>query len=265
MSTLVKIEETYLKLFKIVLLLILTLALLVALVTVIKGIMDFTAKPEPIAPAQTAPAPKVDVDAFIKALEKRDQPPAAPTTPNAPPEAPRANPMDELAASHLAKAWSYYDAYQKACNVPTKIEQDGFMSSDFPRNSFRNWFRKYGPNFAESQDNFLRVVLANPTVIKICIDKQGRGGVFSGALNWHLEEWADALDDIAEFNKKEESRVLRQYNAEEARIMAKRSEGVYMLWGALISFGVFMSLALLLIFSKIETNLRNVRLKSTED
>jgi hypothetical protein len=139
------------------------------------------------------------------------------------------------------------------------------MSSDFPRNSFRNWFRKYGPNFAESQDNFLRVVLANPTVIKICIDKQGRGGVFSGALNWHLEEWADALDDIAEFNKKEESRVLRQYNAEEVRIMAKRSEGVYMLWGALISFGVFMSLALLLIFSKIETNLRSVRLRSTED
>lgn len=264
MSTLVKIEETYLKLFKIVLLLILTLALLAAIVTVVKGIMDFTAKPEPIAPAQTAPAPKVDVEAFIKALEKRDQPPAAPT-PAAPPEAPRANPMDELAASHLAKAWSYYDAYQKACNVPTKIEQDGFMSSDFPRNSFRNWFRKYGPNFAESQDNFLRVVLANPTVIKICIDKQGRGGVFSGALNWHLEEWADALDDIAEFNKKEESRVIRQFNAEEARIMEKRSEGVYMLWGALISFGVFMSLALLLIFSKIETNLRNVRLRSTED
>ena len=175
MSTLVKIEETYLKLFKIVLLAILTLALLAAIVTVIKGIIDFTAKPQPVAPAQNAPEPKVDVEAFIKALEQRDQPPASrPAAP--PPEAPRANPMDELAATHLAKAWSYYDAYQKACNVPTKIEQDGFMSSDFPRNSFRNWFRKYGPNFAESQDNFIRTVLAHPRVIKICVDKQGRGG-----------------------------------------------------------------------------------------
>jgi hypothetical protein len=264
MSTLVKIEETYLKLFKIVLLLILTLALLAAIVTVIKGIMDFTAEPEPVAPAQTAPAPKVDVDAFIRALEKREQPPAA-TTPAAPPEAPRANPMDELAASHLAKAWSYYDAYQNACNVPTKIEQDGFMSADFPRNSFRKWFRQYGPDFAESQDNFLRAVLVHPTVIKICIDKQGRGRVFSGALNWHTQEWVKAVAAVAQFNKKEESRVIRQENAEEARIMAKRSDGVYMLWGALISFGVFMSLALLLIFSKIETNLRHARLRSSED
>lgn len=264
MSTLVKIEETYLKLFKIVLLLILTLALLAAIVTVVKGVMDFMAKPEPVAPAEKAPEPKVDVEAFIKALEKREQPPA-PTPAAPPPEAPRAHPMDELAATHLAKAWSYYDAYQKACNVPTKIEQDGFMSSDFPRNSFRNWFRKYGPNFAESQDAFLRTVLANPSVIKICVDKQGRGGIFSGALNWHMEEWADAVDAAAQFNKEEQNRVRRAEDAEEARIMAKKMEGVQMLWGALISFGVFMSLALLLIFSKIETNLRGVSLRSSKD
>ena len=264
MSALVKIEETYLKLFKIVLLLILTLALLAAIVTVIKGLVDFTAKPEPVEPAQTAPEPKVDVDAFIKALEKRDEPPAP--TPAAPaPQAPRAHPMDELAAAHLAKAWGYYDAYQKACNVPNKIEQDGFMTSDFPRNSFRNWFRKFGPNFAESQDKFISTVLANPSVIKICIDKQGRGGVFSGALNWHVEEWADAVEAAAKFNREEQNRVVRQERAAEERAMATRMEGVQMLWGALISFGVFMSLALLLIFSKIETNLRGVRLTPSKE
>jgi hypothetical protein len=264
MSTLVKIEETYLKLFKIVLLAILTLALLAAIVTVIKGIIDFTAKPQPVAPAQKAPEPKVDVDAFIQALEQRDQPPALrPAAP--PPEAPRANPMDELAATHLAKAWSYYDAYQKACNVPTKIEQDGFMSSDFPRNSFRNWFRKYGPNFAESQDNFIRTVLAHPRVIKICVDKQGRGGVFSGALKWHMEEWDDAVAAVVQFNKEEQNRIISQENAEDARVMAKKMEGVQMLWIALIAFGVFMSLALLLIFSKIETNLRGVSLRTSQE
>lgn len=173
--------------------------------------------------------------------------------------------MDELAATHLAKAWSYYDAYQKACNVPTKIEQDGFMSSDFPRNSFRNWFRKYGPNFAESQDNFIRTVLAHPRVIKICVDKQGRGGVFSGALKWHMEEWDDAVAAVVQFNKEEQNRIMSQENAEDARVMAKKMEGVQMLWIALIAFGVFMSLALLLIFSKIETNLRGMSLRTSQE
>jgi hypothetical protein len=258
MSLLTKIEDTYLKIFKVVLLLILTLALVASAVILIKGLTDFSAKPLPVEPAKEAPAPKVDVELFIEELKKRDAP--AVTNPvNPPAEAPKPNPMDELAASHLAKAWSYYDAFQKACNVSNKIDQDAFMGAEFPRNNFRSWFHQFGPDFAASQDQFLRTVLSNPAVVKICIDKQGRGGVFGGSLKWHHDVWDMQIKEIIKFERAEERRVEMQTAQEQARIAAKRAEGLQMLWGALIAFGVFMSLALLLIFSKIETNLRDLK------
>jgi len=80
-------------------------------------------------------------------------------------------------------------------------------------------------------------------VIEVCICLQGDGGIFAKTVNWHREQ-----------------AQLTQVGIEAA---ATRAFGLQMLWAALISFGVFLSLALLLIFSKIESNLRVIREESS--
>ena len=76
MSAIKKIEETYLNLFKIVLLLILTVALFAAIGLAIKGWLDSRAEPAAVAAAEVAPPPKVNFEDFIKSLEQAEEPAA---------------------------------------------------------------------------------------------------------------------------------------------------------------------------------------------
>jgi fructose-1-phosphate kinase PfkB-like protein len=78
-------------------------------------------------------------------------------------------------------------------------------------------------------------------------------------MNWHLEQWRVKVKESEEFAVAEAERVERETAEEAARVAAAKAAGVQQLLISLGMFGAFISLALLLIFAKIESNLRGVQ------
>lgn len=262
MSAIKKIEEAYLNIFKVVLLLILTVALFAAIGLGIKGWIDSRAEPAPVAPAETAPPPRLNFEEFIKSLEQPEAPAPqpAPAAPNEPP-APQVDPLEQMVDKYINSAWEAYNTLQTGCMVENPQDRDDFVGWERFRNFLRRNFENFGEAFARSQDDFLKAVLPDPRVIEVCIRAEGKGGIFAKSVNWHREQWSAALETADQYNRRELSREQAELTLARMEAVATRALGQQMLWAALISFGVFMSLALLLIFSKIESNLRVVHHK----
>jgi hypothetical protein len=123
---------------------------------------------------------------------------------------------------------------------------------------FLRWFKSYGPSFADSQDAFEKAVLASPAGIQIGKDNP-KISVLMKSLTWHAAEWERQLEAAKTFDRKEERRVKLFEMEEDAKVAAVKFGAASSLHAALIAFGVFMCLALLLIFSKIETDLMDIR------
>lgn len=283
-NLLAKIEEIYLQLFKIVLLIVLTVALMVSGFLLVKGLAEMAATPNPPSPAKENPAPArkaekptVDVDGFLKELERQETPPpekAAPAPQTSPPKAEKIeqkeDPLDAMTDSYIAKLWTYFAGYQSSCGVPNPTDKQTFFQA-FPRTNLKQWFQKFGPEFAESQDRFEQKLLQNERVIALCKSKSGKAQIFVASLTWHYQQWDAQVKAGERFEREErqrvesaiteeQRRVEREQYLEEARVAAKHADSIKSLVAALIAFGVFTSIALLLIFSKIESNLRVVRL-----
>lgn len=254
---LTRIEDAYLKLFRIALLVLLTLVLVAAVALAVDGAKKAMTKPDAVAPARDAPPPAVGIDAFIEEFDKepmREVVPPKDATPSAPDTT-----LDDKVTAQIRKLYGYYDGYQKACRIPAdaQVDQRTFESS-FDRRTMRNLFKELGDPYIESQAAFEKALLSHPRIIAICIERQGRAQVFWASMNWHLDQWRLALQAAEEFTVAEAERVERETAAEAARVAAAKAAGKLQLYIALGMFGAFISLALLLIFAKIESNLRGV-------
>ena len=256
-----KIEEAYLQIFKVVIIIVLSIALLVSGVMLISGVSDYFATPSNPEPAKTAPKPSVSVDEFLKSFDKKEEQPTPaaiePQEKPAPVEKKDIS-LDAMTDLYLGKLWVYLDKYQAACNPPVKVDKETFFRT-FDKQFMKNLFRSYGKDYAESQDKFEQAVLSNQRIIQICKEKDGKSGVFYGSLNWFKSSWQTQLEDGKQFEIDERQRVKDFAADERARVIGKKAGAFASLMVAAISFGVFMSLALLLIFSKIETNLRGIK------
>jgi len=98
-------------------------------------------------------------------------------------------------------------------------------------------------------------LLSDARAIQFCKDK--KGPIFVPSLNWHKTEWARQLNEGQEFNQRESRRVQLFKIAEAERVAEAKVEAITSFTVAASAFGFFMTLSLLLIFSNIETNLRN--------
>lgn len=255
MTNFEKIELLYLKIFKIVVLVVLTLALVISLVMAVKGAIDYSATPRTPPPAESAPKPNVNIDDFIKQLEPEKEEPPPATKPKAE-EPPRKNSvLDDMVDNHVLKLWTYFDGYQQSCNAPTKVDKETFLNG-FPKGIMRGWFQSLGQEFAESQDRFVKSLLGNQKVIQYCREKSGKGQIFFRSLDWHKNQYEKQIRDGKLFERNEAKRIQDFEIAEENRVSAEKEKAIISLITALSAFGIFMCLALLLIFSKIETNLR---------
>ena len=265
-SLLTRIEEGYLKLFRITIIVVLTLVLLATLAIGIQGAFKLMAKPKEVAPAQPAPAPSVSVEEFLKEFDK--QPEAEATAPAAPADAAPAPPdttLDDKVTAQIARLFGYFDGYQRACRIApdARVDQRTFAAS-LNRRVLRELFEELGDPYIQSQDGFEKALLSHPRVIEICIARQGRAQVFLTSMNWHLEQWRAKIKEGEEFAAAELERFEAETAAEAARVEAEKAEGKMQLMVAAGLFAVFISLALLLIFAKIESNLRGVRIIERE-
>jgi hypothetical protein len=263
-GTLNKVEDLYLKIFKIVILVVLSITLVVSVVMVLKGTSEYFATPSAADPAKSAPTPSVSVDAFIKELDKKDAPPEKePTAPVEQKPPVQDTRLDDMVDKYVLNLWTYLDAYQKACKVANPPEKETFLKN-FRKDIMKSWFEEYGENFAKSQDTFEKSLLSNQRIIQICIEKEGKAGIFFRSLDWHKNQWAKQVKEGQLFEQKEAQRVAKFEAQEAMRVAEKKAQAFQSLITAISAFVMFMSLALLLIFSKIETNLRGVKIIEKE-
>jgi len=259
-----KFEELYLKIFKVVILVVLTLTLVISVVMLLKGAGEYFATPSSAPAAKTAPPPNVSIDNFINSLDpkKPEEPQQKPVQEEEKPPV-KDTRLDDMVEKYVGNIWIYVDAYQKACVVPKEATKEEFMKG-FPKHIMKEWFRIWGENFAQSQDKFEKAVLSNQKVINYCKEKEGKAGILFRSLDWHKDQYAKQVREGEKFEKEEAARVAQFEREENARVAMKKAEAFASLMIALSSFGTFMMLALLLIFSKIESNLRGVKIIEKE-
>ena len=262
-SVLSKFEEVYLTIFKVVIIVVLSIALIVSGVMLVKGLSDMNVKPRIPSPARKASKPNVNIDKFLNEFDPKEQTAPAPPIQENKTQAPKDTSLDVMVDKYLANLWLYVDDYQKQCSLENPVNKDDFMNT-FPKYVFKNLFSAYGEEFAESQDKFEKAVLGNKRIMQICIDKKGQAQVLAASLGWHEKEYSKQLQEGNKFEEKELERVKSEEENEYNKVAAKKAQGTQSLIVALGAFGVFMALMLLLIFSKIESNLRGVKIIEKE-
>lgn len=254
-----QIEETYLKIFRIVLLLVLTIILIATLYIAGQGALQFMESPKPVDPAKTAPPPDISVEKFLDQFDEKPVDKAPPRTVSQPAQK-KDTTLDDKVNAQIARLWVHFDKFQVACRIDLNARADKKIFEDgFNLRGMRNLLERLGDEYFISQDLFQKTLLEHPRAIQLCLDKRGRAGIFFPSLEWHADQWIEQKNSAEEFNASEKKRVENETLAEDLRVAAAKAAGTAQLILAAQIFAAFMALALLLIFAKIESNLRGVQ------
>jgi len=149
-----------------------------------------------------------------------------------------------------------YRPYQASCGAASPLTREQFVEG-LRQSTLETELRQRGRPFAESQLQFAKQSLSNPSVVQLC--KTGKGGIFFGMLEHHRVTWDRHVRDMREFNDAAREREEKFLRLEGLRVADARAEGYRQMMLAAAASGVFMSLALVLIFARIETNLRDLK------
>ena len=80
--------------------------------------------------------------------------------------------------------------------------------------------------------------------------------VFVAAITFHQQAWDRIKMSESQFKQEEAARYAKEKTESEIAKMMEKAEGLLLLTAAGIAFVIFMCIAVYLIFSKIERNLR---------
>lgn len=269
MSTENNTEIFFLKIFKFVILAFMGLALLTTIGSLIYAAIEYSQKPKEPEPAKTAPAETVNVDDFLKKIQQTKKVEEAPKeeTEEMPAEEPKQEKPTTKKFLNEAKELS---ACIKAFD--TKVKH----ASGTDEEGIRQWFqrnaeernRDRGQSWVTDSVKFNCAVLANQQIIDFAIKKPDVKLIGESSF-YHIEKWDEIKRKVADFNRKEQDRIESERADEEARVLAAKTRAFFVLVIAGSAFGIFMLLALYLIFSAIESNLRSINdniksFKSTE-
>jgi len=251
-------EIFFLKLFKFVILAIMGLALLTTIGALIYAAIEYSQKPKEPAPAKTAPAETVNIDDFLKKIQqvkKVEQPPVEES-----PEPTAEQPKQEKPAEK-----KYLNEARQLLACTKEFEVKAKQNSAVDEEGIRQWFqrnaedRKHerGQAWVTDSVKFNCSVLGNQQIIEFA-KKKPEVKLLMESSFYHIEKWDEIKLKIAEFNRSEEERIESERREEEARVFAAKARAFFILAIAGGAFGIFMLLALYLIFSAIESNLRNI-------
>lgn len=256
-----RIEELFLKIFKVVILVVMGLGLVLAIGLSLYSASLYFQTPKKPAPAKAAPAEEVSVEKLLKQLKPEE--PAKQEEKQAPAEPPKGQApqalkyLEEVTALYrcsieFAKAvGAQVDETDAAAASRTTEEYRGQLETLADANELR------GEAYVKDAVKFTCAVLKNPQII--ALRKENKvSGVFLKILNFHLREWDRIQLDKVKFERQEEIRIAKEEDEEDARVMEAKILAITMIAAAGIAFAVFMIIALYLIFAKIETNLRRI-------
>jgi hypothetical protein len=101
------------------------------------------------------------------------------------------------------------------------------------------------------------LVLKDPSIA--ALRKEGKiSSVFIPTINFHLAAWDRIETEKRRFEQTEQNRVASARAEEGIRVGLAKAQALAHVISAGVAFGVFMALALYLVFAKIETDLRDI-------
>lgn len=229
-----------------------------AAVLALRGVRTLLVSPSAPPPKTAAPAESFDQGALLAVL--------APPTPQAPAASAESGALAASAAArdprevaYAAQAnglWDTVQRYQTACGLATPVTREQFLEG-LRQSNLAGELAKRGSNYAESQLRFLTQSLSNPEVVRLC--KSGKSGIFFATLEHHGKQWDAYQSRTLRMEVQEREREEAFNRTEELRVAMAQQDGYRLLTLAGGAFAAFMSLVLLLIFARIEFNLRGLR------
>ncbi len=251
-----KLEDFFLKLFKVAILAMMTITILTMFVLLMTAAYESSKRPTEPPPAQKAPQRDVSLEELKKELLKDKSAPE--TTPQRQPKVP--------------PTLKYLEEVTRVYRCSTEFAKKVGAEIDETDNSVIaqrvEELRSQVENLADQEDSrsdrwvksaveFTCAALADSSII--AMRKEGKvKAIFFPILNYHLRTWDKIVAEKAAFERAEQERVENEREAEQMRILEAKARAINQLIAAGIAFGVFMALALYLILAKIENNLRDI-------
>lgn len=159
--------------------------------------------------------------------------------------------------AQMDKLWAYVSKYQADCKLQDSFSKEQFTESLRPT-PIKEILQSQGTDYAASQVDFVKEMLSSKEIVDLC--KSGKKGIFLSLLDFHLKNWDRQVAESREFENREKERLLQRERDEERRVTLKHEEAQHAFIMAGGAFLIFMSIALVLIFARIESNLRGVQL-----
>lgn len=249
-----KFEFLLIGLFKVVLVIAVCAALVFCGWSVVKGAASLSAAPASPPARITAPEAKFEQGELLRALAPPTATPTATAEFTARVQA--AAPAPQSAQDKQIDAlWALVVPYQKACGTaPLAKEQ---FAEGLRQTMFGVALVRRGEEYARSQLQFVDESLRNPEVVALC--KSGKTGIFLTVLEQHRLMWDRNQEMRKQFENEQADAERRFFRQERDRVEVEKAAGYHHLMLAAAAFGGFMGLVLVLIFARIESNLRNLR------
>lgn len=252
-------EELFLKFFKFTILTVMSLTLLCVAGALIFSAYQYTQSPKAPVPAQKAPTKTVNVDEFLNQLKPDAPKQEAPTVNQEPKLEPQAQPVTVYYKEEAKKILACdvdSNKQAKVPNIEASEERTEALRKELQRIA-NNKIVDRGQPFVTDLVKVSCAIFLNSQVIeyrKIHRDSD----IFPDAINFHIKAWDELKEEAAKFEQDEEDRVKQEEQEEDIRVAQSKEAAKFSLLVAAGAFGLFMALALYLIISAIESNLRKI-------
>jgi hypothetical protein len=254
-------EELFLKFFKFIILTVMSLTLICVVVSLIFSVYQYSQSPKAPAPAQKAPIKTVDINEFLKQL-KPDVPKQEESSKD-----------NEKKVESLPKTLDikYKEEAKKIIDCDVESHKQAKIVEDEAGKDRIEIFRKQLQRIADDKtvdrglpfvSDLVKVSCAiylNSQVIEYR-KANAEADIFTDAINFHIKTWDALKEAAAKFDQDEKIRVETEEEEENIRVDMSKEAAKISLLVAAGAFGLFMALALYLIISAIESNLRKINL-----
>ena len=251
------IEELFLRIFKIAILVLMALSLVAIVYFVVTSAFQYGQSPVEPAPAQKAPTKEIGLENLRQWLldqEKRES------------DQPRQPANDQRKSVQFledaVKLYRCSESFGKLVgaeiadsNDATNQQRIGELRGQIEAVATSKDWR--GEPWVKAAVTFVCKALEDSAIV--ALKKEGKvKAVFLPVLNFHLSSWDRIQTERIQFEEREERRVARERNSDEIRVATAKAIALTKLISAGIAFGLFMVLALYLLGAKIENNLRDI-------
>jgi hypothetical protein len=253
-------EELFLKIFKVVILIVMTLALVATAGALAFAAYQFTQSPKAIAPAQKAPVKSVAIDEFLKTLASEDPVKEAPKV-DEPPSVPAVTPEPVKYKAEASKIMGCFQESNQSAGIALS-ELAAAAGEDFRKQlqevaDLKSKDR--GQPFVTDAAKLTCEMMLHAKVIEHRKAKP-EAEIFFPVLNFHMNAWDDLKEAAREYDAKEQERVNQETRHEQMRVAGSKEAAKVTLLAAAGAFGLFMAIAITLIVAAIESILRRISL-----